>query len=355
MNLPSTSGLCNVTPYDKSVTLREKLRLSGIQHFLDQPWITEVVVNEPGTVITESPAGWAAHSVPQCTLQILKQLANAASIFHDGTAPDVRSPIKSVRLPDGQRGQVVIPPACLPDTVGLTIRLGGNGRYSIDDYLATGRLADFRDVAVFKTVPDNVHLQDHELILLEAKAARDLKRFFELCIEHKLTICISGSTGSGKTTFMKALCDMMPTNIRIITLEDVHELSLPLHWNKFHLFYSDYVSPKEALKSCMRMKPDRIFLTELRGDEAFDYLAALNTDHPGSLTTTHANNPLAAYERIATLVKQSEVGQGLDWKHIMREVTTSIDVVVQFSNTKMTQLYYDPVRRTKMMRGDNDV
>jgi len=152
---------------------------------------------------------------------------------------------------------------------------------------------------------------------------------------------------------MKALADLVPIGVMIITIEDVHELNLPFHWNKVHLFYGDYVTPTEALKSCMRMKPERIFLTELRGDEAWDYLSALNTDHPGSLTTVHANDPISAYQRIATLVKQSDVGQTLDWNHIVRQVTTTIDVMLYFSNTKMTQLYYDPVRKAKLMRGEN--
>lgn len=341
--------------YDKSVTLREKLRQSGIQALLDQPGVTEVRVNQPGTIITESPAGWVAHEAPQCSLSILRELANAAAIFHGGTALDIRNPIKSVRLPDGQRGQVVIPPGCEPDTVALTFRTGGEGRFSIDDYVESGRLGDFKDVSMFQHIPEDILLQEYELAILEAKKARDMKRFFQLCVDHKLTICIGGGTGSGKTMFMKALCDLMPTDICIITIEDTHELSLPRHWNKVHLFYGDFVSPKEALKSCMRMKPDRVFLTELRGDEAFDYIAALNTGHPGSLTTAHFNSPLEGYQRIATLVKQSEIGQTLDWNYLVRQVTTSIDVMVQFSRTRMTQLYYDPVRRAKLMRGDTNV
>lgn len=351
---PARSHLVSA-PFDKSVTIREKLKQSGIQRFLDQPGLTEVRVNQPGTIITESPDGWVAHSVPECDLRILKELANAASIFHGGSALDVRSPIKQVTLPDGQRGQIVVPPACEPNTVALTFRIASDKRFHLMDYVNTGRLADFRDVSIFPEIPPDVHLQEHEIEILAAKNARDMKRFFELCIEHKLNVCMSGGTGSGKTTFMKALADLVPTDTCIITIEDTHELTLPHHWNKVHLFYGDFVTPKQQIKSCLRMKPDRIFLTELRGDEAFDYIAALNTDHPGSLTTVHANNPLDAYQRIATLVKQSEIGRTLDWAHVVREVTMSIDVVVQFSLTRMTKLYYDPVRKTKIMRGDKDV
>lgn len=349
------AALVEVQHYDRSVTVRSKLEQTGIQAFLDEAGVTEVRVNQPCTIITESPAGWVAHERPQCTLRLLKELANALSIFHGGTALDLKNPIKSVRLPDGQRGQIVIPPGCETNTVALTFRIASPVRFSLDDYINSGRLTNFRDVSFFKDVPDLVHLQDYELEIMAAKKALDMKLFFELCIKYKLNICMVGGTGSGKTTFMKALSDMMPTDICIITIEDTHELSLPLHWNKVHLFYGDFVTPAAALKSCMRMKPDRIFLTELRGNEAWDYLAALNTDHPGSLTTVHANSPITAYQRIAMLVKQSEVGQTMDWNYIVREVTTAIDVMLFFSRTRMTQLYYDPVRKAKMMRGDNDV
>jgi type IV secretion system protein VirB11 len=351
MNSPVTK----LDVYDKSVTLRSKLQQSGIQKHLDTPGVTEVVVNEPFKIITESPDGWTEHEAPNASLKLLSELANAAAIYQGGSGLNMTSPIKQVRLPDGQRGQVVITPACLPGTVALTFRIASNDRYTLDDYIKSGRLTKFRDVSISQDVPHDIHLEDFELEMLDAKNARDMQRFFELCVEHKLNVCMAGGTGSGKTTFMKALADMVPTTTRIVTIEDVHELSLPLHWNKVHLFYGDFVSPKEQLKNCMRMKPDRIFLTELRGDEAFDYIAALNTGHPGSLTTTHANSPLTAYQRIATLVKQSEIGQTLDWNYIVREVTTSIDVMIQFSRTKMTQLYFDPVRKAKLMRGDNNV
>jgi type IV secretion system protein VirB11 len=347
--------LASITPYDKSVTIREKLKQSGLQHFLDLAGVTEVRVNQPGTIITESADGWARHSVPECDLRILKELANAAAIFNGGTALDINCPIKQVRLPDGQRGQIVIPPACQPDTVALTFRIPSSRRFTVNEYKQSGRLDKYRDVSIFREVPEGVHLQPFELELLTAREARDMVRFFELCIEYKLNICLSGGTGSGKTTFMKALADLVSIDTCIITIEDTHELDLPLHWNKVHLFYGDFVTPKQQLKNCMRMKPDRIFLTELRGDEAFDYIAALNTAHPGSLTTVHSNSPIEAYQRIATLIKQSDVGRSLDWNHLMREVTSSIDVVAQFSHTRMTQLYYDPVRKAKIMRGDKDV
>ena len=352
---PSVRALESRGTFDKSVTVREKLKQSGLQRYFDMPGVTDVRVNQPGTIIIETSEGWKAHAAPECNLQILRELANAASIFNGGTPLDEESPIKSVRMPDGQRGAISIFPACERDTVAMVFRIASSQRFSIDDYIRTNRLSNFLDVSTFKEVPDDVHLRPFERDLLTAKNSRDMRRFFELCIQHKLNICLSGGTGSGKTTFMKALADLVPSHTCIITIEDNHELDLPLHWNKVHLFYGDFVTPKQQLKNCMRMKPDRIFLTELRGDEAFDYIAALNTGHPGSLTTAHANDPIGTFQRIATLIKQSEVGRMLDWNHIVRDVTCSLDVVAQFEHTKMTQLYFDPVRKAKMMRGDKDV
>jgi type IV secretion system protein VirB11 len=349
-----TSQSCSPESYDKSVTVREMLKQSGLQEFLEQPALTEVRINQPGIVITKSPDGWRSHNAPGCSLRLLRELANAASIFHGGLPLDLNCPIKSIRLPGGQRGQLVIPPACEQDTVAIAFRLGGNERYSIADYVRTERITQFQDVTPHAMDARQVELNDVELALLEAKEKKDMQRFFELCIQNKFTICISGGTGSGKTMFMKALCDLVPADECLITIEDTHELSLPYHWNKVHLFFGDFVSSKDSLRSCMRMAPDRIFLTELRGDEAFDFIAALNTGHPGSLTTVHANSAIEAYQRIATLIKQSEIGRTLDWKDVLRQVTTSIDVMVHFSETRMTQLYFNPIRKIRLQRGDCD-
>ena len=165
-----------------------------------------------------------------------------------------------------------------------------------------------------------------------------------------LAINLLGSPGSGKTTFTKAVCDLVPVETRIITIEDTAELDLPNHANRVHLFYKD-VSPKDLLKSCMRMKPDRIFLTELRGEEAFDYLMALNTGHGGSITTVHANDCNSAYYRVGSLIKQSDIGQKLDFEYIMSEVYTTLDVMMFLSHTYVREIAYDPIRKYRLLKG----
>lgn len=251
-------------------------------------------------------------------------------------------------------------------------------RFAFADYVNSGRLDDWQDVSTFQTantvlpqsqiaqaleeakeiqylneylrIPDDVTLQLFELRMLKAKADRNIEEFIRLAVENKQNLCLIGATGSGKTTFTKAICDLVPHETRIVTIEDTHELDLPKHLNRVHMFYKD-VTPKELLKACMRMKPDRIFLTELRGDEAYDYLNALNTGHGGSVTTVHANDCNSAYYRIGTLIKQSEIGSKIDFDQIMRDVYTTIDVMIFLKYTKVTEIAFDPVRKARLLQG----
>jgi type IV secretion system protein VirB11 len=336
--------------YDDSTTVRGLLARTGISEYLKLAEVTEIAINRAGELFTETPAGWLKHEEPRCSQILLNQLANVLAIYNHKQL-NAQQPIQSVVLPDGERGQVVIPPVCERDTVSITIRRPSSIRLSLEDYLTSGRLANFRDVSEYLEVPSDVTLQSWELDLLKAKVEKNIQHFLELAIQYKLNIVLVGATGSGKTTFTKALVDKVPRETRIITIEDTHELDLPYHANKVHLFYGKDISPKQVVASCMRQKPDRIFLTELRGDEAWDYITLLNTGHPGSVTTTHANDCRSAYYRIGSLVKQSAVGQTLDFAYIMREVMTTLDLILFFDRTYLTQLYYDPVKKWKLQRG----
>ncbi len=350
---------------------------SGIQKFLNNDDYTEVVVNRPFELWTESSEGWQVHDMPNLDFAIGKEIATTFAIYNKWELTK-ENPICSGVTPQGYRGQVLIPSACELGTVSIVIRRPSNTRFSLDDYVNTGRLDNWRDVSNFQTdcsvlpeifgkkiqaekeevdrltkllgVPDDVQLQLFELQMLKAKADRNIGEFVQLAVKHKQNMCLVGATGSGKTTFTKAVCDIVPAKTRIITIEDTHELDLPNHPNRVHLFYKD-VTPKDLLKSCMRMKPDRIFLTELRGDEAFDYLMALNTGHAGSVTTVHANDCHSAYYRVGSLIKQSEIGQKLDFEYIMSEVYTTLDVMMFLDRTYITEIAYDPIRKARLLKG----
>lgn len=123
------------------------------------------------------------------------------------------------------------------------------------------------------------------------------------------------------------------------------------HPNHVHLFYSDTWPCKEVIKATLRMKCDRVYLAELRGDETWDYLTLLNTGHQGGMTSVHANNSRAAYPRIATLIKSSDVGMNLDYDYILREVKTTVDVVFFMNERKqLTEIYYNPVEKLKLQQ-----
>jgi type IV secretion system protein VirB11 len=131
-----------------------------------------------------------------------------------------------------------------------------------------------------------------------------------------------------------------------VTIEDVHELALPAHPNRVHLLYGDgsgRMTSEACLAACMRLSPDRIFLAELRGSEAWEYVLSLNTGHPGSLTTTHANGAVQVFERIASLIKNSEVGRGLDAAEIRRVLHGTLDVVLFMADRRVTEVFFDPL------------
>src|SRR5690606_19339112 len=162
-------------------------------------------------------------------------------------------------------------------------------------------------------------------------ANRDFANFFRLAVAHKWNICMDGGAGSGKTTVSKAIADLIPNTVRITTLEDTQELDLTNHPNHIHNHTKDQVSEQALIAACMRIKPDRIFLTELRGGEAWDYLTALNTGHPGGLTSVHANDSRSVFHRIADLAKQSSVGSGMDYQYLLANAKKTIDIVCFFN------------------------
>lgn len=327
----------------RALTVNELMVSLGLQELLDKD-ITELAVNHPQEAWYEDSEGWHSVAIPQLTYEQLVGLATAIGVYNKKTI-DRDNPIASLTLPKGERCQIVLPPVCLNNTVSLTIRKPSDKRFSLDDYAGTGRLSP-AEAGI------SADIQPWEKELLELKSAGNFKRFFELAIEHHLNVVTVGGTGSGKTTFSKALIDLYPSSRRLFTAEDAHELTTPKHPNAVHLFFSPQISCKAVLASCMRMKPDHIFITELRGDESWDYLMALKSGHSGSVTSIHANDCRGALYKIGSYIKQSEVGQTLDFGYIMREVQTTIDVVCYFDRTRMTEIYYDPELKLRLLSGE---
>lgn len=319
--------------------------LQPLQRLLEPADVTELVINRPGEVGVEAPGGWRWHEVPELTAAWLATLANAAAAF---TRQDVNAetPICSTVLPQGERCQVVLPPAVPADRISITIRKPSSITFGMEDFCKSGLFE------AAKAASDE--LDETETELLRLRDAADWPAFFDLAVRARKNILISGATGSGKTTFSKGLIQLIPEHERLLTIEDTRELTVP-HRNVVHLIYAKdqqglaKVGPKHLLESALRMRPDRILLQELRDGTAFFYLRNVNSGHPGSITTVHADSATLAFEQLTLLVKESEGGRDLGRDDIRSLLHLLVDVVVQMKKVegrfRMTELYYDPVRK----------
>lgn len=217
-------------------------------------------------------------------------------------------------------------------------------------------LEAFREAGLFdaaETVRDD-GIDATDAALIRLREAGDWVGFFRLAVERRRNILISGATGSGKTTFAKGLVELIPADERLLTIEDTRELVLP-HRNVVHLLYSKdgqglaRVGPKALLESALRMRPDRILLQELRDGTAFFFLRNVNSGHPGSITTVHADSATLAFEQLTLLVRESEGGRDLPREDIRTMLHLMVDIVVQMKKTdgrfQMTEVWHDPVRK----------
>ena len=320
--------------------------LSPLRPYLIDANNTEIAVNRPGEVWTESRHGWQRHAVPELTYDACMRLALLIANFN-GKAIDKDRPVLSAGLIYGERVQVVIAPACEEDTVSLTIRKPSTIEKSVDELAAEGAFDEW--------TPCHDGLAPFEQELLSLKEDRRIKEFLDLAVRKRRNILVVGKTGSGKTTLAKSLVRSIPTIERLITIEDVHELFLPHHPNRVHLFYARaeeggaIVGPKQVLASCLRMKPDRILLAELRGDEAWEFVKSINTGHPGSISTMHANGAFDAFEQLTALIKDSRTGAHLDSAYIKQRLYTTLDVILFYDKYKLREIYYDPAFKRQQM------
>lgn len=299
--------------------------LEPIAPLLAKDGITELVVNKPGEVAVESKAGWEWHDVPTLTSAGLDNLGRLIANSTNQKL-DASRPLVSAVLPGGERVQVVAPPAVEAGHYSLTIRKPSVVDLSMNDLEQGGLFASV-------TKPgEQAAPMDKEL--LDLYGAEQWSEFLKLAVVARKNILISGATGSGKTTLSKALIAHIPKEERLLTIEDTRELKAP-HRNIVHMLYSKggqgkaALSAKELLEASLRMRPDRILLQELRDGTAFYYLRNVNSGHPGSITTVHADSASLAFEQLTLLVKESEGGSDLARDDIRSLLRLLVDVVVQ--------------------------
>lgn len=318
-----------------------------LQPLLDREDVTELVINEPGVIGVETRKGWEWHDAPSLDHASLMTLARLiAGLTKQDISEDY--PICSSVLPGGERAQVVIPPAIERGFVSITIRKASNTAMDLGDLKRSGLFSEVKAHGAANEVDD---------ALLAYRAAGDWNGFFKLAVKARKNILISGATGSGKTTFSKALIKLIPDFERVLTIEDTRELVVPQR-NRVHMMYSkdghglQKAGAKELLESALRMRPDRILLQELRDGTAFFYLRNVNSGHPGSITTVHANTAEGALEQLTLLVKESEGGNDLDRHDIHALLRSLVDIVVQMhrlppsdgrpARYRMTEVWFDP-------------
>lgn len=322
--------------------------LTPLRPLLEPEDVTELVVNRPGEVGVERSGRWVWHDAPKLSEPWLRTLAVAAAAY---TRQDVGAdrPICSTVLPGEERCQIVLPPVAPEGTVSLTIRKPSRRRLTLEDF-RTGGLFDHTAVAR----EGEADATDAELTRLRDQG--DWPTFFRLAVEARRNILVSGATGSGKTTFAKGLVELIPADERLLTIEDTRELVAP-HRNIVHMIYSKDgqglapVGPKALLESALRMRPDRILLQELRDGTAFFYLRNVNSGHPGSITTVHADSAALAFEQLTLLVRESEGGRDLPRDDIRALLHLLIDVVVQMKKIdgrfRMTEVWHEPLRKRR--------
>ncbi|MGA9072350.1 MAG: CpaF family protein [Terracidiphilus sp.] len=280
--------------------LDEVFGLGPLEPLLRDPKISDILVNDKDHVFVEK--GGLLQRVDTTfrddrhLLQIIDRIVSRV-----GRRVDESSPMVDARLPDGSRVNAIIPPLAL-DGPSLSIRRFGTGP------LAANQLVQLKSVSP------------------------EMMEVLSSAVKARISIIIAGGTGAGKTTFLNILSQYIPRNERLVTIEDAAELRLAqenivrLETRPPNIEGQGAVKQRQLLINCLRMRPDRIIMGEVRGEEAFDMLQAMNTGHEGSMTTIHANTPRDAISRLESMVA---MGMNIPEKSVRQQIASAITIIVQ--------------------------
>lgn len=281
-------------------------KLDILQEILEDREITEIMVNGPDHIFIERNGGIEPYPRTFFSAEklddVIQQIVSKAN-----RRVNEANPIVDVRLSDGSRVNVVLPPVAINGPI-VTIRKFPDQPISMD------KLVEFHSISEEAAV------------------------FLQTLVRAKYNIFISGGTGSGKTTFLNALSQYIPLDERIITIEDSAELQLQsqpnlvrLEMRSANLEGKNEVTIRELMKSALRMRPDRIILGEVRDAAACELLSVMNTGHDGSLSTGHANSPIDMMNRLETLVL---TGMDIPLAAIRNQIASALDIVVQLGRLR---------------------
>jgi len=356
-----------MTEDERHLSILAHLRV--LQPWLDDPQVNEIAVNAPGVVQLWRHGEWRPVEAAAVSFEYLRTLGSfLANISRKPF--DEAHPILSAHLPGGERVEMTMPPAAARGMIYLNLRKHTSQPFALDQFAQQGYFAYTRHL-VAPGLPDEDRAQLADVLAPGQLARWRLARagqwqaFLAHAVRGHENILVSGATGCGKTSLVRALIELVPVWERLITVEDTPEMPLRNHANSQALFYRRETqvgerivgaTAKEVLQAVMRKTPHRVMLAELRGDETFFYVQnVLNSGHPGGITTVHANSPREAYLRVALLIKASDEGRSLGLDEILRLLHMLVQVVVQLEfepevGRHVPSIYYDPMHAMAMLR-----
>jgi pilus assembly protein CpaF len=303
----------------------DALGLGPLQRLLDDPGITEVMVNGHDHIYVERNGRLLRSSSSFRSEERLRRVIERI-VSRVGRRIDESSPLVDARLPDGSRVNAIIPPLAVGGS-SLTIR-----KFASDPFQT-------RDLIEFGTITEAIG----ELLYA--------------CVQARLNIVISGGTGTGKTTLLNVLSSYIPADDRVVTIEDAVELQLQqehvvrLESRPPNIEGRGEVTIRDLVRNSLRMRPDRIVVGECRGGEALDMLQAMNTGHDGSLSTVHANSPRDAIARLETLSLMA--GMDLPLRAVREQVASAIDLIIHIARLRDGSRRVTHVTEVLGMEGDS--
>ena len=277
-----------------------------LQRLLDDPTVSEIMVNGPDMVYVEQNGRLTRSAARFASEEQLRRVIERI-VSRVGRRIDESSPLVDARLPDGSRVNAVIAPVAFSGA-SLTIRKFSKDPFKVADLVRFGTLS------------------------------AEMAELLRACVEARLNIIVSGGTGTGKTTLLNVLSSFIPEGERIVTVEDAVELQLQqehvvrLESRPPNVEGRGEIAIRDLVRNSLRMRPDRIVVGEVRGGESLDMLQAMNTGHDGSLSTVHANSPRDAIARLETLVLMA--GMDLPLRAIREQIASAVDVVVQLTRLR---------------------
>jgi pilus assembly protein CpaF len=300
------------------------LGLGPLEKFLNDATVTEVMVNGPDKIYVERQGKLGLTGSRFNDEDHLRKVIERI-VTKVGRRIDESSPLVDARLSDGSRVNAIIPPLAVSGS-SLTIRKFGQVPLTVNDLISFGSMSP------------------------------EIAELLHACVRARLNIIVSGGTGTGKTTMLNVLSSFLPSDERIVTIEDAVELQLQqdhvvrLESRPQNIEGRGEITIRDLVRNSLRMRPDRIVIGEVRGGESLDMLQAMNTGHDGSISTVHANSPRDAISRLETLVLMA--GMDLPLRAIREQIASAVNLIVHISRLRDGSRRITHVTEVQGMEGD---